>query len=96
MDSILKMKKFRLVLLALLLTSLISCQNDYSFVIGQTIYGKISYFEEGVSGRMPTFPVVYIQTPTKTYKLEVGFENQGKFKVGDSILLVVQKFKEKK
>lgn len=82
-----------------LLTCIIlsSCNNGNLEYIGQEIIdGKVSATESGVPFSRGTgnYPRIWIQTPTVTQEVEIPFEYEGKWKVGDSCLLIIEKYKE--
>lgn len=84
-----------------LLTCIIlsSCNNGNLEYIGQEIVdGKVSATEEGHGGGygLPAeFPKIWVQNATTTRKIEVPFKYEGRWKVGDSCLLIIEKYKQK-
>jgi hypothetical protein len=85
------MKKF--LLLPLLF---FSCQKDADLqYLGQEIIdGKVSASENGHSGRFSTYPKIWVQNATNTKEVEIPFQYEGRWKVGDSCLLIIKKYKE--
>jgi len=79
----------------LLITSLVllSCTQPKYKSIGQEIIdGKVSAIKEGYGGRVYTLPKIWVQTTTTTKEVEIPFEYDGRWKVGDSCLLIIQKY----
>lgn len=80
---------FILALFALLY----SCgSEDLTFDSQEIIDGKISATKKGYVGRAAQLPRIWVQSPTQTRELEIPFEYENKWKVGDSCLLIVQKY----
>jgi hypothetical protein len=76
---------------------LLSCQEPKYISIGQEIIdGKVSATKRGHSGRVSQSPVIWVQTDKVTKEIEIPFEFDGRWKVGDSCLLIIQKYKENK
>lgn len=74
---------------------LFSCTHPKYEHIGQEIIdGKVSATKEGTVGRFSTFPKIWVQNATNTQEVEIPFEYDGKWKVGDSCLLIIEKYKE--
>jgi hypothetical protein len=87
------MKNIHLLLLLTLL--FISCKEHKYEQIGQEIIdGKVSATAEGHIGRLSTSPKIWVQTATETKEVEIPFEYEGRWKVGDSCLLIIEKYKE--
>lgn len=84
------------LLLALLLLS--SCNDDKLKYIGQEVVdGKVSAIQTGTRmARYQRYPAIWVQTPTKTEKVIIPFEYDGRWKVGDTCLLIIEKYKEVK
>lgn len=75
----------------------ISCtQPKYEHIGQEIIDGKVSAIKEGISGgRVGTSnPKIWVQTPTTTKEVEIPFAYEGRWKVGDSCLLIIEKYKE--
>lgn len=73
----------------------ISCQEPKYTYIGQEIIdGKVSAVQEGHAGRVATLPKIWVQTPTETKEIGIPFKYEGKWKVGDSCLVIIEKYKE--
>jgi hypothetical protein len=89
------MKKL-LVLVLVLMTLLFSCDEQYTYIGQEVIDGKISAVREGSIGEIGHSPKIWVQTPTTTRELEIPFEYEGRWKVGDTCLLIIEKYKENK
>jgi hypothetical protein len=90
------MKNIHIVILVIFF---ISCTNPKYTHIGQEIIdGKVSAIEAGTQrscrGCLSENPKIWVQTTTTTKKVEIPFEYQGRWKVGDSCLLIIEKYKE--
>ena len=73
----------------------ISCtQPKYEYIGQEIIDGKVSAIKKGVGGRVASFPKIWVQTPKVTQEVEIPFEYEGRWKVGDSCLLIIEKYKE--
>jgi hypothetical protein len=75
----------------------ISCTQPKYEHIGQTIIdGKVSAVKEGIKGSRGgiTNPRIWVQNATETKEVEIPFELEGRWKVGDSCLLIIEKYKE--
>jgi len=72
---------------------LYSCgSEDLTFDSQEIIQGKISATKRGYSGEYTEYPKIWVQSPTQTRQLDIPFEYEGKWKVGDTCLLIVQKY----
>lgn len=83
--------------LILLITSLVllSCTQPKYKSIGQEIIdGKVSAIKKGYqSGRGGSEnPRIWVQNTTNTQEISIPFEYEKKWKVGDSCLLIIQKY----
>ena len=86
------MKKIHILLIAILITSCTTPKYEY---IGQEIIdGKVSTVAEGHSGRIATLPKIWVQSTTTTKEVDIPFAYEGRWKVGDSCLLIIEKYKE--
>jgi hypothetical protein len=86
------MKNIQILIVILLL---ISCTEPKYTHIGQKIVdGKVSATAPGHSGRVATRPRIWVQDATNTQEVEIPFEFEGRWKVGDSCLLIIEKYKE--
>jgi hypothetical protein len=83
-------------LLLLLFPFLLSCEGELSYIGQEIVDGKISAVKEGFSGRTGSLPKIWVQTPTSTRKVDIPFEYEGRWKVGDTCLLIIEKYKENK
>jgi hypothetical protein len=82
--------------LLLLIPFLLSCEGELSYISQEIIDGKISAVKEGYPGRRATLPKIWVQSPTSTRKVDIPFEYQNRWKVGDTCLLIIEKYKENK
>lgn len=83
--------------LILLITSLVllSCTQPKYKSIGQEIIdGKVSAIKEGIpySRGSGNSPKIWVQNATETKEVEIPFEYEGRWKVGDSCLLIIEKY----
>lgn len=88
------MKNIYILIIILLV---ISCtQPKYEHIGQEIIDGKVSAIKEGIqfSTTSGNFPKIWVQTPTETKEVEIPFKYEGKWKVGDSCLLIIEKYKE--
>lgn len=86
------MKNIHILAISLLT---ISCtQPKYEHIGQEIIDGKISATDEGYSGRLARFPKIWVQNATETKEVEIPVEYKGRWKVGDSCLLIIEKYKE--
>lgn len=88
------MKKFQVLLISLLI---ISCtQPKYEHIGQEIIDGKVSAIKEGIpySRSSGNAPKIWVQNATETKEVEIPFEYEGRWKVGDSCLLIIEKYKE--
>ena len=83
-------------LLLLLIPFLLSCEGEFSYIGQEIVDGKISAVAEGMTGRFAYLPKIWVQTPTTTRELEIPFAYEGRWKVGDTCLLIIEKYKENK
>lgn len=73
----------------------ISCTTQYEHIGQEIIDGKVSAIKEGVRGtRVQNLPKIWVQNATQTKEVEIPFEYEGRWKVGDSCLLIIEKYKE--
>jgi len=76
---------------------LVSCNDEPIVHIGQEIVdGKVSATEPGHYGIYITRPVIYVQDSKKTVRVEIPFAYAKRWKVGDSCLLIIDKWREVK
>ena len=86
------MKNIHILLFSLLL---VSCTTPKYEHIGQEIIdGKVSAIQEGHKGRVASLPKIWVQTTIVTKEVEIPFAYEGRWKVGDSCLLIIEKYKE--
>jgi len=82
-----------------IITLLLSCNDNKNlqFVDQEIIEGRISATKTGTYGGygVPSQkPRIYVQSPTDTREVEIPFNYEGRWKVGDSCLLIVQRYKQ--
>jgi hypothetical protein len=84
------------IVLALLIFC--SCSNaKYEKINQEILDGKVSAYKEGYSNSgegIITYPRIWVQTETQTVEVEIPFALEGRWKVGDSCLLIIEKYKE--
>lgn len=86
------MKNIHILSLTLLITSCTTPKYEH---IGQEIIdGKVSATKEGSIGRHGSNPRIWVQNATETKEVSIPFEYEGRWKVGDSCLLIIEKYKE--
>lgn len=86
------MKNINVLLIAILITSCTTPKYEH---IGQEIIdGKVSAIKEGHAGRMPESPKIWVQSDKVTREIEIPFAYEGRWKVGDSCLFIIEKYKE--
>ena len=84
----------KLLSLSALFVLLFSCSESKYEHIGQEIIdGKVSAIERGHSGRVATYPKIWVQSPTETKEVDIPFEYAKRWKVGDTCLLIIEKYK---
>ncbi len=81
------MRNLLFIIISLLL---FSCNNKYEFIDQEVIIGKITSIDYHDHTTKPT---VSIQNDVEERKFKIPFEYNRVFKVGDSIMLVVEKYK---
>lgn len=85
------MKKLFILLLTCIILS--SCNNENLEYIGKEIIdGKVSYTDPGYRS---TNPRIWVQTATTTREISIPFNYERRWKVGDSCLLIIEKYKQK-
>jgi hypothetical protein len=87
------MKNIHISLFILLITSCTTPKYEH---IGQEIIdGKVSATREGHIGRGSSQnPTLWIQNEKETKEVDIPYEYEGRWKVGDSCLLIIEKYKE--
>jgi hypothetical protein len=84
-------------LLLLLFPFLLSCEGELSYIGQEIVDGKISAVKKGVAGDFGRHrSTIWVQTPTSTRKVDIPFEYENRWKVGDTCLLIIEKYKENK
>jgi hypothetical protein len=87
------------IILFLAIITLVSCDDGTKpkFIGQDIIDGKVSAIKPGTAGgygHPADLPVIWVQTPTETRKVEIPFEYEGKWKVGDTCLLIIERYVE--
>jgi len=90
------MKEMFLLITAVLF---ISCENnEYTRIEQQIIEGRVSALKKGIKrygrGSISENPVIFVQSDIATEKVILPFEYENKWKVGDSCLLIIEKYKK--
>lgn len=80
-----------LIILSLLF---LSCDNKYTLIEQEVIEGKISATEKGHAGRFASLPKIYIQTPRTVREINIPLAYEHKWKVGDTCILIIEKYRE--
>ena len=86
----------KLLSLVFILT-LLSCSQDQSMKLidQEIISGKVSAITLSRYGPYNTLivsPKIYIQSPTATREVEIPSDFEGRWKVGDTCLLIVERY----
>ena len=82
----------KLISLTIFLLFLGCNEPKYKFIGQEIIDGKVSATQNGSPGRVAILPKIWVQTPTTTKEVEIPFAYEGKWKVGDSCLLIIEKY----
>jgi hypothetical protein len=92
------MKNVHILILSLLLLLTSCTEQKYTHIGQEIIDGKVSAIKGGVErhcrGCISDYPMIWVQTATATRQVQIPFEYEGKWKVGDSCLLIIEKYKE--
>jgi len=80
----------------ILLILLVSCTEPEYIHIGQEIIdGRVSAIQKGKRANIGfKIPKIWIQTATTTKEIQIPFDYENRWNVGDSCLLIVEKYKE--
>lgn len=82
------MKKLIIITLVLF-----SCtQPKYEHIGQEIIDGKVSAVQSGHTGRISTSPKIWVQNSTNTKEVSIPFKYEGRWKVGDTCLLIIEKY----
>jgi hypothetical protein len=61
----------------------------------EVIDGKISATQSGYIGsRYRTLPKIWVQTAKHTREVSIPFEYDGRWKVGDTCLIIIEKYQD--
>ena len=87
------MKKLNFLILGIVF---LGCKESKIQWIGQEIIeGKVSATQARKRvGRSNSNPKIWVQNAATTQEVEIPFEYEGRWKVGDSCLLIIEKYKE--
>lgn len=91
------MKRKIIINLLLCIMLLFSCNEEKLEYIGQEIIdGKISATERGVSGgyNIKSSAKIWVQDEKTTKEVEIPFTYENRWKINDSCLLIILKYKE--
>ena len=67
---------------------------SYADRVVKMVDGKVSATEKGTTGRFGKHPKIWVQNATNTKEINIPYEYDGRWKVGDSCLLIIEKYKE--
>ena len=84
-------------ILIILLLILSSCNDEYKHIGQEIIDGKISSIEPGFGAGLrgvDKLPVIYVQTNKTTKAVSIPFEYENRWRVGDSCLLIIEKYEK--
>lgn len=86
------MKKYIIICLLFLCSCV---EQEYEHIGQEIIDGKVSATKEGVmfSRGKGNYPKIWVQNATNTKEVDIPFEYEGRWKVGDSCLLIIEKYK---
>jgi hypothetical protein len=74
---------------------LLSCSDNLQYIGMEVIDGKISATQSGYKGaRNRTLPKIWVQSSKQTKEVSIPFEYEGRWKVGDTCLLIIEKYKD--
>jgi hypothetical protein len=80
-----------------ILALFVSCTNqEYEKISQEVVDGRVSHTEIGTTGRSSTPPKIWVQTNTSTKEVIIPYAYDGRWKVGDSCLLIIEKYREAK
>ena len=87
------MKNIHVLLISLLIMS--CTQPKYEHIGQEIIDGKVSATRKGHIGRGNSqSPTLWIQNAKETKEVDIPYEYEGRWKIGDSCLLIIEKYKE--
>lgn len=74
---------------------LTSCSDkELELINTQVVKGIVSAKDPGHVGRIATWPIIYVQNNKQTKIISIPFQNENDYKIGDSVILIIQKYKE--
>ena len=80
--------------LYLALALLVACNEGYEKISQEVVDGRVSHTERGNTGKFCTPPKIWVQTNTTTKEVTIPYVYDGRWKVGDSCLLIIEKYRE--
>jgi len=84
-------------ILILLVILLFSCnEKKYTYIGQEIIDGRVSAVKSGNKGSYGNFaylPKIWVQTEKTTKEVEIPFVYENRWKVGDTCLLIIEKYK---
>jgi len=81
------------IIITIIILVLFSCTKPKYKHIGQEIIdGKVSATEKGVTGKYGHNPKIWVQDSKKTVSVSIPFSSENRWKVGDSCLLIIEKY----
>lgn len=69
---------------------------DYEVTDTKVVRGVVTAKEEGWIGRASRFPKFYVSSPKEIVTIDVPFDDENLFKIGDTICVVVKTVKDKR
>lgn len=73
---------------------LLSCSDNLQYIGMEVIDGKISATQSGHTGRYSSLPKIWVQSSKQTREVSIPFEYEGRWKVGDTCLLIIEKYQD--
>jgi hypothetical protein len=80
--------------LYLALALLVACNEEYEKISQEVIDGKVSHTERGTTGKFSTPPKIWVQTNISIKEVVIPYAYDGRWEVGDSCLLIIEKYRE--
>lgn len=84
------------LLIALSMLVIGCSEPDYTVVNTNVVKGIISAKDKGHIGRISELPTIYVQNDKSTIKINIPFANENDFKVGDTIMTIIQQVEKAK
>jgi hypothetical protein len=83
----------RKLLYTLTLFTFISCSQDYTVVSTEIVKGVVTAKDEG-NIRVGRYPKFYVTSPKQMVTIDVPFDGEDLFHIGDTICVVVKTVKD--